>query len=318
MLQEAVRTSSGSPLTPEASGAARIAPHAPCTSRRHRGDQPRAGPFLIYVPSMRNGASPDDPAEDRGNAILSTLPLSEPGCRRVARRAPTARRHRRETGAGVRRRRASRRAWRRQAVARLLDALDAGCAGPIRRWPVLPGGPLVIGGRFEHVARTGRVRGAISQSTVSRDAALARCVGPRTSRSRLHVLSRRPRQRARYAGRPSTDPTIASSWGGSVIFRLGTLLDLPVCHSFEFQCESDLLKQMPVLAQPAPRILIVGARMCDEPPEMPRMIEPPQMHQLVNQHVLAHGVRHQHETPVQADVTRSVSTSPSANAGFVR
>jgi endonuclease/exonuclease/phosphatase family metal-dependent hydrolase len=27
---------------------------------------------------MRNGGSPDDPAEDRGNAILSTLPLSEP------------------------------------------------------------------------------------------------------------------------------------------------------------------------------------------------------------------------------------------------
>ena len=36
------------------------------------------GLSLIYVPSMRNGASADDPAEDRGSAILSTLPLSEP------------------------------------------------------------------------------------------------------------------------------------------------------------------------------------------------------------------------------------------------
>jgi endonuclease/exonuclease/phosphatase family metal-dependent hydrolase len=36
-----------------------------------------AGLFLFYVPSMRNGFYPDGPAEDRGNAILSTLPLSE-------------------------------------------------------------------------------------------------------------------------------------------------------------------------------------------------------------------------------------------------
>jgi endonuclease/exonuclease/phosphatase family metal-dependent hydrolase len=35
------------------------------------------GLALLYTPSMRNGALADDP-EDRGNAILSTLPLSDP------------------------------------------------------------------------------------------------------------------------------------------------------------------------------------------------------------------------------------------------
>ena len=35
------------------------------------------GLAVLYAPSMRNGAAADDP-EDRGNAILSTLPLSDP------------------------------------------------------------------------------------------------------------------------------------------------------------------------------------------------------------------------------------------------
>ena len=35
------------------------------------------GLSVLYTPSMRNGAAPDDP-EDRGNAILSTLALSDP------------------------------------------------------------------------------------------------------------------------------------------------------------------------------------------------------------------------------------------------
>jgi endonuclease/exonuclease/phosphatase family metal-dependent hydrolase len=35
------------------------------------------GLAVLYAPSMRNGAAVDDP-EDRGNAILSTLPLSDP------------------------------------------------------------------------------------------------------------------------------------------------------------------------------------------------------------------------------------------------
>jgi endonuclease/exonuclease/phosphatase family metal-dependent hydrolase len=35
------------------------------------------GMAVLYAPSMRNGLVPDDP-EDRGNAILSTMPLSDP------------------------------------------------------------------------------------------------------------------------------------------------------------------------------------------------------------------------------------------------
>jgi endonuclease/exonuclease/phosphatase family metal-dependent hydrolase len=78
MLQEAVRTSGVPPLAPDASGAARIAPHAPPHPVDIVAISRELGLSLIYVPSMRNGASPHDPAEDRGNAILSTLPLSEP------------------------------------------------------------------------------------------------------------------------------------------------------------------------------------------------------------------------------------------------
>ena len=36
------------------------------------------GLSLVYVPSMRNGSATAEPQEDRGSAILSTLPLSEP------------------------------------------------------------------------------------------------------------------------------------------------------------------------------------------------------------------------------------------------
>ena len=36
------------------------------------------GASLIYVPSMRNGNSASEPAEDRGNAIVSSVSLSAP------------------------------------------------------------------------------------------------------------------------------------------------------------------------------------------------------------------------------------------------
>jgi endonuclease/exonuclease/phosphatase family metal-dependent hydrolase len=53
---------------------------------------------IFYVPSMRNGAAQSDPPSDRGNAILSTLPLRDPvaielpggGQRRVALAASVA------------------------------------------------------------------------------------------------------------------------------------------------------------------------------------------------------------------------------------
>jgi hypothetical protein len=78
LLQEAVRTDGVPTLAKGASGAKRIAPHNPVEPVdivRVSGD---LGASLIYVPSMRNGASGADAAEDRGSAIVSTLPLLNP------------------------------------------------------------------------------------------------------------------------------------------------------------------------------------------------------------------------------------------------
>lgn len=78
LLQEVVRTEGVPPLSVTASGAARIrAPDAVAPIDIVQIAR-ELGLSLIYVPSMRNGASADVPAEDRGNAILSTLPLTEP------------------------------------------------------------------------------------------------------------------------------------------------------------------------------------------------------------------------------------------------
>ena len=77
LLQEAVRTEGVGAFSENAAGAKRIAPHDP--------DQPidivrvshDLGMSLVYVPSMRNGDA-GDPPEDRGSAIVSTLPLTRP------------------------------------------------------------------------------------------------------------------------------------------------------------------------------------------------------------------------------------------------
>ncbi len=61
-------------------------------------------------------------------------------------------------------------------------------------------------------------------------------------------------------------------------------------------------EQVTVLAQPSARLLVAGTRMSDEAPEVAGMIEASQMHQLVNQHVVANRVGHQDETPVEGDV----------------
>jgi endonuclease/exonuclease/phosphatase family metal-dependent hydrolase len=78
LLQEAVRTNGVPSFVEGASGAKRIAPHnpvAPIDIVRVSGE---LGASLIYVPSMRNGASAADAPEDRGSAIVSTLPLFNP------------------------------------------------------------------------------------------------------------------------------------------------------------------------------------------------------------------------------------------------
>jgi endonuclease/exonuclease/phosphatase family metal-dependent hydrolase len=78
LLQEAVRAG---PEVPERSPA-RMRPPRSIRVRRTRQDvgalAARLALHLAYVPSMRNGrVFPSDAREDRGNAILSTLPLED-------------------------------------------------------------------------------------------------------------------------------------------------------------------------------------------------------------------------------------------------
>ena len=80
LLQEAFRTNddipisrNGQPVPP------RIAPHPPTGRRVSTPDLARRlGLHLVYVPSMRNGPGDVPAREDRGSAILSTMPLSDP------------------------------------------------------------------------------------------------------------------------------------------------------------------------------------------------------------------------------------------------
>jgi endonuclease/exonuclease/phosphatase family metal-dependent hydrolase len=78
MLQEAVRTHGVPPFAEAAAGAPRVPARAAAPPIDIVQIGQELGLWLIYVPSMRNGSSAGDPAEDRGSAILSTLPLSEP------------------------------------------------------------------------------------------------------------------------------------------------------------------------------------------------------------------------------------------------
>jgi len=92
LLQEAVR-GTGVPghLPAGAAAAPRIGSDA-CLERSEIGSvAARCGMSLFYVPSMRNGtAGPGSSASDRGNAILSTVPLLDP----VAIELPGARQRR--------------------------------------------------------------------------------------------------------------------------------------------------------------------------------------------------------------------------------
>jgi endonuclease/exonuclease/phosphatase family metal-dependent hydrolase len=77
LLQEAYR---GGSLVPPAIDAVprRISPSPPSGIRHSIVEiAERRGLSLVYVPSMRNGANEPPRGEDRGNAILSTLPLSD-------------------------------------------------------------------------------------------------------------------------------------------------------------------------------------------------------------------------------------------------
>jgi endonuclease/exonuclease/phosphatase family metal-dependent hydrolase len=77
LLQEVLRTGDTVPPGgPAQSGARRIMRTPP---RVDIVDFAReSGLSLLYIPSMRNGLDASAPAEDRGNAILSTMPLHAP------------------------------------------------------------------------------------------------------------------------------------------------------------------------------------------------------------------------------------------------
>ena len=252
---------------------------------------------------MRNGSSAGDPAEDRGSAILSTLPLSEP----IAIELPGERQRRvviiAQVGSIVGRGRSPRRARGDTAFAGLLDSVDARRAGA-RDGAALPERSARRRRRPEHVARTRRAGRTLSRTTVSSDAALS-IAGARTPRSRLHVLSRGPASaRALPAGRNAdTDRTIGRSSAGLSESELEDWIRFA-----DFR--SDRASRVAVLAKPSARILIAGAGVRDEAPEVARVIEPPQMHQLMDQNVVADDIRHQHKTPVEADVTRRRAGSP--------
>ncbi|MEX2281111.1 MAG: endonuclease/exonuclease/phosphatase family protein [Gemmatimonadota bacterium] len=81
LLQEVYRASDSLPSRLRIGVPARIAAEPPGSARRHDivATATALGLALLYVPSMRNGP-PDSAstAEDRGNAILSTMELDDP------------------------------------------------------------------------------------------------------------------------------------------------------------------------------------------------------------------------------------------------
>ena len=78
LLQEAVRLIDVPELAVGARGAKRITPHGTRRPTDIVHVSRELGASLIYVPSMRNGSSALEPAEDRGSAILASVPLSAP------------------------------------------------------------------------------------------------------------------------------------------------------------------------------------------------------------------------------------------------
>jgi endonuclease/exonuclease/phosphatase family metal-dependent hydrolase len=78
LLQEALRTGDAvPPRDASQAGARRLLRRPPRVDIVQFARE--SGLSLLYVPSMRNGLDANAPAEDRGNAILSTLPLLSPG-----------------------------------------------------------------------------------------------------------------------------------------------------------------------------------------------------------------------------------------------
>ncbi len=176
ILQEAVRIGRVPQFADGMSGADRIAAHPAGGAIDIAEAAQELGLSLLYVPSMRNGNSADDPPADRGNAILSTLPLSNPAAvelpgesqRRVAVLADAGPVtvggiHLDALGSWNLRLRLFWTPWLRDAQLRSLESL-------------LPGGPLVIGadlnswhGRDELAVRALNEVDGVTPATVDRE-----------------------------------------------------------------------------------------------------------------------------------------------------
>jgi endonuclease/exonuclease/phosphatase family metal-dependent hydrolase len=128
LLQEAFREGPEVPsvLAAGAVFAGKLGRDEPSTPREEiESIAARAGLHLYYVPSMRNGG-PLLSDEDRGNAILSSLPLSDFGAIEL----PFERQRRVAVAATVSGRSPAGRAWRLRLVSTHLDNM----VGPRRGW----------------------------------------------------------------------------------------------------------------------------------------------------------------------------------------
>ena len=72
----------------------------------------------------------------------------------------------------------------------------------------------------------------------------------------------------------------------------------------------DLAKRWTVPPKPVAGLTITGTCVSDEAPVRGRMVQPEQVHQLVNQDVIAYRWRHQHQSPVQTDVAVTAAGAP--------
>ena len=145
LLQEAYREGPEVPVRVGASAsfASMIRSLRPDGSREEiEAAAQRLGLYAYYVPSMRNGA-PLSSAEDRGNAILSTLPLSE----LTAIELPFERQRRVAVAATVQGVTSGGSPWRMRVVSAHLDNM----VGARRLW--------IAGGEF---GRTRQARGLVS------------------------------------------------------------------------------------------------------------------------------------------------------------